>query len=122
MDKQSLHETAKRLALELPFVELCWPFGPEFDVFKIGGKIFMLSSELRGVPFINLKSDPQKSLLNQQIYPSIKPGYHMNKKHWNTVAFNADVSDKLILELLHNSYQLVWNKLPRKEREALTTR
>ncbi|QPE60147.1 hypothetical protein IMP23_17250 [Escherichia coli] len=49
MDKQSLHETAKRLALELPFVELCWPFGPEFDVFKIGGKIFMLSSELRGV-------------------------------------------------------------------------
>lgn len=55
MDKQSLHETAKRLALELPFVELCWPFGPEFDVFKIGGKIFMLSSELRGVPFINLK-------------------------------------------------------------------
>lgn len=44
MDKQSLHETAKRLALELPFVELCWPFGPEFDVFKIGGKIFMLSS------------------------------------------------------------------------------
>lgn len=74
MDKQSLHETAKRLALELPFVELCWPFGPEFDVFKIGGKIFMLSSELRGVPFINLKSDPQKSLLNQQIYPSIKPG------------------------------------------------
>lgn len=40
MDKQSLHETAKRLALELPFVELCWPFGPEFDVFKIGGKIF----------------------------------------------------------------------------------
>lgn len=79
MDKQSLHETAKRLALELPFVELCWPFGPEFDVFKIGGKIFMLSSELRGVPFINLKSDPQKSLLNQQIYPSIKRGYHMNK-------------------------------------------
>ena len=45
MDKQSPHETTKRLALELPFVELCWPFGPEFDVFKIGGKIFMLSSE-----------------------------------------------------------------------------
>lgn len=50
MDKQSLHETAKRLALELPFVELCWPFGPEFDVFKIGGKMFMLSSELRASP------------------------------------------------------------------------
>ena len=82
MDKQSLHETAKRLALELPFVELCWPFGPEFDVFKIGGKIFMLSSELRGVPFINLKSDPQKSLLNQQIYPSML-------RYWRTVTVTS---------------------------------
>ena len=98
MDKQSLHETAKRLALELPFVELCWPFGPEFDVFKIGGKIFMLSSELRGVPFINLKSDPQKSLLNQQIYPSIKPGYHMNKKHWISVYPGEEISEALLRE------------------------
>ena len=74
MDKQSLHETAKRLALELPFVELCWPFGPEFDVFKIGGKIFMLSSELRGVPFINLKSDPQKSLLISKYTQALSQG------------------------------------------------
>ena len=81
MDGQILHTCAKRLALELPFTEHCWPFGPEYDVFKVGGKIFMLVTELRGRPLINLKSDPQKSLLNQQIYPSIKPGYHMNKKH-----------------------------------------
>lgn len=79
MDKQSLHETAKRPPLSYPLSSFAGLFGPEFDVFKIGGKIFMLSSELRGVPFINLKSDPQKSLLNQQIYPSIKPWYHMNK-------------------------------------------
>ena len=110
MDKQSLHETAKRLALELPFVELCWPFGPEFDVFKIGGKIFMLSSELRGVPFINLKSDPQKSLLNQQIYPSIKPGYHMNKKHWISVYPGEEISEALLRDLINDS----WNLLKRK--------
>lgn len=79
MDGQTLPACAKRLALELPFTEHCWPFGPEYDVFKVGGKIFMLVTELRGRPLINLKSDPQKSLLNQQIYPSIKPGYHMNK-------------------------------------------
>ena len=119
MDKQSLHETAKRLALELPFVELCWPFGPEFDVFKIGGKIFMLSSELRGVPFINLKSDPQKSLLNQQIYPSIKPGYHMNKKHWISVYFNSDVPGGKIRELVKKSYDTVVGGLTKKEREML---
>mgnify|MGYP005922069581 CR=1 FL=1 len=106
MDKQSLHETAKRLALELPFVELCWPFGPEFDVFKIGGKIFMLSSELRGVPFINLKSDPQKSLLNQQIYPSIKPGYHMNKKHWLTLVLDGTLPDPEIEERIQESFAL----------------
>ena len=110
MDKQSPHETTKRLALELPFVELCWPFGPEFDVFKIGGKIFMLSSELRGVPFINLKSDPQKSLLNQQIYPSIKPGYHMNKKYWITMLLDGSVSEAKILDFLDMSYDLIDGK------------
>ena len=119
MDKQSPHETTKRLALELPFVELCWPFGPEFDVFKIGGKIFMLSSELRSVPFINLKSDPQKSLLNQQIYPSIKPGYHMNKKHWISVYFNSDVPGGKIRELVKKSYDTVVGGLTKKEREML---
>ena len=116
MDKQSLHETAKRLALELPFVELCWPFGPEFDVFKIGGKIFMLSSELRGVPFINLKSDPQKSLLNQQIYPSIKPGYHMNKKHWYTLLLDGSVKLAEIKTRIKKSYALALKNHAAKKR------
>jgi hypothetical protein len=59
MDGLTLPTCAKRLALELPFTEHCWPFGPEYDVFKVGGKIFMLVTELRGRPLINLKSDPQ---------------------------------------------------------------
>ena len=58
MDGQTLHRCAKRIALELPFTEHCWPFGPEFDVFKVGGKIFMIVSEQRGRRFVNLKSDP----------------------------------------------------------------
>ena len=101
MDKQSLHETAKRLALELPFVELCWPFGPEFDVFKIGGKIFMLSSELRGVPFINLKSDPQKSLLNQQIYPG------------------EEISEALLRDLINDSWNLVVDGLAKRDQKRV---
>lgn len=59
MDGQTLHACAKRIALELPFTEQCWPFGPEYDVFKVGGKIFMIVSEQRGRPLVNLKSDPQ---------------------------------------------------------------
>lgn len=119
MDKQSLHETAKRLDLELPFVELCWPFGPGFDVFKIGGKIFMLSSELRGVPFINLKSDPQKSLLNQQIYPSIKPGYHMNKKHWISVYPGEEISEALLRDLINDSWNLVVDGLAKRDQKRV---
>ncbi len=112
MDKQSLHETAKRLALELPFVELCWPFGPEFDVFKIGGKIFMLSSELRGVPFINLKSDPQKSLLNQQIYPR-------NKKHWISVYPGEEISEALLRDLINDSWNLVVDGLAKRDQKRV---
>ncbi|VEA20107.1 Putative cytoplasmic protein [Salmonella enterica subsp. enterica] len=62
MDGQTLHAWAKRFALELPFTEHCWPFGPQYDVFKVGGKIFMLFTEHHCRPVVNLKSDPQKSL------------------------------------------------------------
>ncbi len=61
MDGQTLHACAKRFALELPFTEHCWPFGPQYDVFKVGGKIFMLFTEHHCRPVVNLKSDPQKS-------------------------------------------------------------
>ena len=72
MDSKSLQEHAKRVALELPFTEHCWPFGPEYDVFKIGGKIFMLMGTVHGRPHVSLKSDPEKSLLNQQIYRGVE--------------------------------------------------
>lgn len=103
MDGQTLHRCAKRIALELPFTEHCWPFGPEFDVFKVGGKIFMIVSEQRGRRFVNLKSDPQKSLLNQQIYRSIEPGYHMNKKHWISVYAGDDITPSLLADLIGDS-------------------
>ncbi len=80
MDRASLHASAHRIALSYPFTEHCWPFGPEYDVFKVGGRIFMLTMTLRGRALVNLKADPQKSLLNREIYRSIEPGYHMNKK------------------------------------------
>ena len=117
MDIELLRENC----LSLPYVEEKFPFDEYTLVFYVGSKLFALT-DLQTPNSVNLKCDPDQAIELRERYIGIVPGYHMNKKHWNTVAFNADVSDKLILELLHNSYQLVWNKLPRKEREALIIR
>lgn len=79
----------------------------------------MLSSELRGVPFINLKSDPQKSLLNQQIYPSIKPWYHMNKKHWISVYPGEEISEALLRDLINDSWNLVVDGLAKRDQKRV---
>ena len=117
MDIELLRENC----LSLPYVEEKFPFDEYTLVFYVGSKLFALT-DLQTPNSVNLKCDPEQAIELRERYMGIVPGYHMNKKHWNTVAFNADVSDKLILELLHNSYQLVWNKLPRKEREAFIIR
>ena len=114
-------ELLREECLSLPYVEEKFPFDEYTLVFYVGSKLFALT-DLQTPNSVNLKCDPEQAIELRERYMGIVPGYHMNKKHWNTVVFNADVSDKLILDLLHNSYQLVWNKLPRKEREALKTR
>ena len=106
MDSKSLQAHAKRVALEMPFTEHCWPFGPEYDVFKVGGKIFMLMATAHGRPHVSLKSDPEKSLLNQQIYPSITPGYHMNKKHWFTICLDGSIAIEEIFCRIDESFAL----------------
>ncbi|EAW6184601.1 MmcQ/YjbR family DNA-binding protein [Salmonella enterica] len=110
------------IALELPFTEHCWPFGPQYDVFKVGGKIFMLFTEHHCHPVVNLKSDPQKSLVNQQIYPSIAPGYHMNKKHWISVYAGEDITVSLLNDLINDSWNLVVDGLPKREQLRLRPR
>lgn len=119
MTPDSLHDSARRIALTYPFTEHCWPFGPEYDVFKVGGRIFMLTTHVRGLALVNLKAEPQKSLLNQEIYRSIEPGYHMNKKHWITVVPGADISEDLLAELIDDSWNQVVNKLPKKVQQRL---
>ncbi|EHP3776143.1 MmcQ/YjbR family DNA-binding protein [Salmonella enterica] len=110
------------IALELPFTEHCWPFGPQYDVFKVGGKIFMLFTEHHCRPVVNLKSAPQKSLVNQQIYPSIAPGYHMNKKHWISVYAGEDITVSLLNDLINDSWNLVVDGLPKREQLRLRPR
>ncbi|MGY6030544.1 MmcQ/YjbR family DNA-binding protein [Phytobacter sp. AG2a] len=122
MDSKTLQGLAHRIALELPFTDHCWPFGPEHDVFKVGGKVFMLTSTAHGRPMVTLKSDPQKSLLNQQIYRSIEPGYHMNKKHWISVYAGDDISEALLNDLINDSRNLVIDTLSRKDQQRLRPR
>ena len=94
-----------------------FPFDQETLAFKVGGKIFCLTGLDRwesGNPAINLKCNPEKAVALRQEYEAVAPGYHMSKVHWNTIAFNQDASDKLILEWLQESYNLVFASLPKK--------
>lgn len=99
-----------------------FPFDEDTLVFKVGGKMFCLSSLKeweKGTPSLNLKCDPEKALELRAEYDSINPGFHMSKTHWNTVGFNGDVSDKLILELISHSYELVLSGLSKKDRQEI---
>lgn len=119
MRERLLHANAQRIALTYPFTEQCWPFGPQYDVFKVAGRMFMLTLTVDGHIRVNLKADPQKSLLYQQIYPSIIPGYHMNKKHWISVIAGEDISESLLSELIDDSWHQVVNKLAKKDQQRL---
>ncbi|XTZ39524.1 MmcQ/YjbR family DNA-binding protein [Salmonella enterica] len=119
MDSKALQECAQQFAAALPFTEHCWPFGPEHDVFKVCGKIFMMTTTAHGRPMVTLKSDPQTSLLNQQIYPSIEPGYHMNKRHWISVYAGDDINQSLLTSLIQSSWDRVVDGLPRKDQRRL---
>lgn len=119
MDSRTLHEQAKKVALELPFTEHCWPFGPEYDVFKVGGKIFMLMGVARGRAHVSLKADPEKSLLNQAIYRSLEPGYHLNKKHWISLYAGDDITPELVTDLVLDSWHLVVDKLPKRDQKRI---
>ena len=94
-----------------------FPFDEDTLVFKVGGKMFALSSLLqweKGNPHMNLKCDPERAQELRAEYDAINPGFHMSKVHWNTIAINSDVSDKFVKELIDDSYDLVFKSLTKK--------
>lgn len=99
-------------------VEETLPFGPETLVYKVMGKMFALTG-LDDPDRCNLKCDPARALELRGEYTAVIPGYHMNKQHWNTVIYNQDVHDKLILELVDHSYELVVASLTKKLKQEL---
>ena len=91
-----------------------FPFDEDALVFKVGGKIFALTSLKKwenGNPTLNLKCNPERAEDLRNQYDGIQPGFHMNKKHWNTIAINRDVPNSLVTELIDHSYELVFKSL-----------
>ena len=94
------------------------PFGPDVLVFKVSGKIFALAS-LDEVPATaNLKCDPDLALELRDRYEQVTPGYHMNKKHWNTVEIESGIPEIELRKMIDHSYELVVTSLPKSKRTA----
>ncbi len=94
------------------------PFDEHTLVFKVMGKIFAILPLNNETPSVNLKADPERSLEWREMHHQIIPGFHMNKKHWNTVFIEDGLDDKFIIELIDHSYSLIIKGLTRKLRDA----
>ena len=118
MDGADLIELAMEIAAELPAATHEHPFGPEWEVFKVAGKVFLLATEKPGEPVVTVKCEPEHSQALQQRYEEVVPGYHMNKRHWLTIRAGAAVTPEIVDELVCNSYALVVDGLPWTRRPA----
>ena len=107
-------ESFRNYCLSLSDTTEEFPFGPENMVFKVRGKMFALT-DIDNFQSINLKCDPELVVELRERYPAVQPGYHMNKKHWNTILMDHSISDKLIKEWITHSYEQVLAKLPKKK-------
>lgn len=96
-----------------------FPFGEETLVFKVMDKAFLLTGIDSNPVEFNVKCDPEKAIELRETYSCVKPGYHMNKKHWNTITVDGEASGKLLKEWISDSYDLVVKKLTKKEKEEL---
>lgn len=96
-----------------------FPFGPEHSVFKVGGKIFAISALGRRPLEVSLKCDPELAVQLRSSYRAVRPGYHLNKRHWNTVTLDAGIPDRLVHDMIEDSYDLVVSALPKRVREQL---
>lgn len=111
-------ETYRNYCLAKKEVTEDFPFDDYILAHKVMGKIFALT-HIDTFESINLKCDPTKAIQLREAHESVTPGYHMNKKHWNTVHNNGEISDKLLCEWITDSYQLVASTLPKATQAAL---
>jgi len=111
-------EELREYCITKPSVTEEFPFDDVTLVFKVAGKMFALTG-LDKEFSVNLKCDPERAIELREAYSAVQPGYHMNKKHWNTVYIDGSINDTVLKEWIDHSYQLVVKSLPKKVREAL---
>lgn len=108
-------EDLQQFCLSLPEVEETLPFGPDTLVFKVQGKVFLLAGLDQSPVSFNVKCDPEKAVDLREAYPAVQPGYHMNKKHWNTVTADGSIPTSLLKEWIRESYELVKPRAKKKK-------
>ena len=111
--------TLKKYLLHKKGAKEDFPFDEKTLVFKVMGKIFALVALDEDPLRINLKCDPEHAEALRAVYPAVKPGYHMNKEHWNTVILDGSIQDEVIFEMIDDSYHLVVQKLKKADRKRV---
>ena len=116
MDASELHAWC----LEQPGAIEEFPFGPATSVFKVGGKMFALS-QLEHTPLaVSVKCEPELAVGLRDTHPAIRPGYHLNKRHWNTITLDGSLPDQFVRDLIEDSYDLIVSALPKRTRSELS--
>ena len=119
MNDDQLEQCALEYGQQLAFSIQSQPFGPDCEVFKVFDKVFMLIGAYSGKLLVTIKCKPEKSLEYQELYSSISAGYHMNKKHWISIASSSEITADLLEDLIKDSYDLVVKKLSVKDRKKI---
>lgn len=101
------HKEIEEYLLSMPNARLDYPFGEEVAVYKVGDKMFALVAEKSDPVRLSLKCDPQLAETLRERYESVMPGYHLNKKHWNTILLTGQLEEKEVYDLVRHSYDLV---------------
>jgi predicted DNA-binding protein (MmcQ/YjbR family) len=99
--------------------EETFPFGPKTSVFKVAGKMFALSQLGASSLRVSVKCEPRLAATLRQAHPAVIPGYHLNKRHWNTVIIDGSLPDDTVADMIEDSYDLVVSKLPQATRRDL---
>lgn len=112
-------ETLRQYCLSKTGATESFPFGEETLVFKVGGKIFALTSLDSTTLSVNLKCDPELAVELREQYDAVRPGYHMNKVHWNTVLINGTIRESDLKKWIDHSYELIVKSLPKTAQREL---
>jgi predicted DNA-binding protein (MmcQ/YjbR family) len=113
------NKTIKKYLSSKPEALEDYPFGEDVVVFKVKNKMFALLARQEGTLRVNLKCDPEQAFILRDIFTAVIPGYHMNKKHWNTVILDGSIAHGEIERMIDHSYSLVVKGLPKKVRQTL---